>query len=148
MSESSCTSFCLLGEAGEGAGTVLAEAERVAALAGDAARACQVDGERKQFDAQIHELLRVLREWLEVRREKVKSARLSARDTDLLFLVMQKQVKFDPELADALSELDLQVANSPKLNLIDLEVLAVPPVSEGSLQSLLASREAAYQDAK
>jgi hypothetical protein len=148
MSEATCTSLFFRGDADNGASTVLAGAEQLAAMAGDAARACQVHGERKQFDAQFHELLRVLREWLEARREKVKSARLSARDTDLLFLVMQKQARFDPDLADALSELDLKVANSRKLNMVDLEVLAVPPVSEDSLQSLLASREAAYQDAK
>ena len=148
MSEATCTSLYLVSDAYNGTGTVLAEAEQFAALAGAAARACNVCGDRKEFDAQFHELLDVLRSWLEARREKIKSARLAARDADLLFLVMQKEAKFDSGLADGLSELDLQVANSPKLKLIDLEVLAVPPVSEDSLQSLLASREAAYQDAQ
>lgn len=148
MLEASYRSLCLLGDSENGAGTVLAEAEHVAATAGAAVHGCRPPDDRKQFDAQFHELLAVLRGWLEVHREKIKSARLAVRDADLLFLVMQKQARFDPELAEALSELDLQVANSPKLNLIDLEVLTVPPVSEGSLQSLLASREAAYQDAK
>lgn len=148
MIEATCTSLCLLGQAENGAGIMLAEAEQVAAMGGAAVRTCRAPGDRKQFDVQFHELIAVLRRWVELHREKLKSARLAARDVDLLFLVMQKETKFDPELADALSELDLQVANSPKLNLIDLEVLAVPPVSEDSIQSLLAAREAAYQDAK
>jgi hypothetical protein len=52
---------------------------------------------------------------------------------------MQKQVQFNQRLTDALTDLDITVANTPDLNLINLEVLCIPQVSDDSCKAFLAS---------
>lgn len=102
-----------------------------------AATACRASNRLNAFSRQFERLLSVLRDWLREHDEKIQAAHLTVRERDLLFVVMQKDARFDAELTDALTELDISIANDPELKLIDLEVLAVPPLSAEALRAVL-----------
>lgn len=105
----------------------------------DAAQACRAIDKFKDFRPQFSTLLETLDQWIESHRDKVRSAYLTIRDHDMLFVVMQKQRQFDPELADSLTDLDLAIANSDDLSLIDVDVMAIPFVSDDSAKAFLSS---------
>lgn len=107
----------------------------------DAARACRARDKEREFLPQFNLLLDRLTAWLGHRRSRIKSAHLTFRDRDILFLVMQKQVRFDQSLMDDLVQLDIEVANARDLSLIQLEVLCIPAVSARSSSAFLASGE-------
>lgn len=106
----------------------------------DAARSCQVMDRIKEFRSQFAELVNTtLQNWIEEHRDRIQSAHLTMREHDILFVVMQKTPEFDQVLSEALTELDMSVANSQDLRLIDLEVLAIPFVSNSSCTAFSAS---------
>lgn len=107
--------------------------------AADAARACQVWDKMSEFGSQYSSLLVHLAEWVKQRRPAIQTAYLTNRDRDMLFVVMQKAMPFDEELSRELTELDLYVANHGDYSLIDLEVLAIPPVSNAGAVAFLSS---------
>lgn len=107
----------------------------------DAARACRAYEKGKLFGEQFQELLQLLSQWVASNRGRIQSAHLMPRDSDILFLVTQKAAPFDADLAESLTDLDLQIANSDNFNLVDLEVLAIPPVCESSRAAFLSSGE-------
>lgn len=69
---------------------------------------------------------------------------MTVRERDLLFLCVQKDARFDPEFTDSLTELDLHIASGPEFELVDLEVMSVPPLSAESLRAVLASGTVVY----
>lgn len=107
----------------------------------DAARACQAVDKFRDFHQQFKTLLTTLQEWIDTNRARIRSAHLTMRERDMLFLVMQQQAEFDPTLADSLSELDVAIANSGEFSLIDMDVMAIPPVSPDSAKAFLSSGE-------
>jgi hypothetical protein len=116
-------------------------------VADAAAHACQASANPNGFTAQFDKLVDVLHRWLHGHQAKVKSAHLAIRARDLQFLVVQKVARFDAGFADALTDLDVSIANSRDFDLIDLEVMAVPPISMESLNAMLSSGTVVY-DAK
>ncbi len=134
------TSIVLFESSAEQAVIQMKDGDRFFVAVADAARACQVFDKARDFANQFQELANItLPGWIEQHKDRIESAHITIRERDVLFLVVQKQVEFDRALSDALTELDLVVANSPNLNLIDLEVLAVPAVSRESCKAFLAS---------
>jgi hypothetical protein len=106
----------------------------------DAARACRVFDCGREFSTQFQELMILLHTWIETNIAKVKSAHLTFQDRGgILFLVMQKGEAFDRALSDAMTELDLSVANNKDFALIDMDVLLIPSVSADSMSAFLAS---------
>jgi hypothetical protein len=106
----------------------------------DAARACQVFDKARDFAKQFRELVdTTLAQWIDRNRAHIQSAHLTIRERDILFVVVQKRPEFDANLSDSLTDLDLAVANSHDLGLIDLEVLLIPSVSEESCTAFLSS---------
>lgn len=103
-----------------------------------AANACRASKKLDVFTAQFERLLNVLRNWLGEHRESIKAAHLTVRERDLLFVAVQKDARFNAELADLLTDLDISIAEAPEFDLIDLEVLAVPPLSAESLRAVLS----------
>jgi hypothetical protein len=65
-------------------------------------------------------------EWSQQHSRAIRSSHLTIRDSGLLFVVVQTGRTFDQELCDDLVDLDLAIANDPELDLIRLDVLAVP----------------------
>lgn len=94
-----------------------------------------VGGLKKQVD----ELMEHLSQWVKDHRQYIKSAFVTFRvGNSMLFLVMQKETLFDPVLSEHLTDLDIEIANNPSFNLIDLDVMAIPPVSRESAEAFLS----------
>lgn len=90
----------------------------------------------EQFRSQFSLLLRTLAEWLKSR-DDVQSAHVTLRDGSLLFLVMRKSADYDEAFEDELSDLDVAIANDTDLDLIRLNIMSLPCVSNDGLRSFL-----------
>jgi len=142
MAKAERTSVALLVESDPGQAVVkMKDGDVFFVAVSDAARACQAIEKFKDFSTQFRALLAKLGTWVEAHRSGIKSAYLTIREHDMLFLTVQKSVEFDALLADSLSDLDLEIANGEEFNLLDLSVMAIPAVSEGSLNAFLSSGE-------
>ena len=108
---------------------------------GEAVEACSAFVTSKiDFSNQMADLLDLLSAWVTERKERIKAAHLTLRrDNSVLFVVTQKEVRFDEALSDDLTRLDIDVANNPAFELITLDVLAIPAVSAESATAFLSS---------
>jgi hypothetical protein len=93
----------------------------------------------EQFNVQFRLLLKLLATWLEKRKD-VKSAHLTLRDGALSFVVVRMSARYDAQFEDELSDLDIEIANDSDLDLINLNVLSLPTVSEEALSGFIDSR--------
>ncbi len=102
---------------------------RVIELLGLASRA-------DRFQQQLTLLQRELAGWLQ-NTDGIKQAFLTLRDGALLFVVIRNQPVYDESFENSLSDLDFRIANDPDLELIEMNVIALPPLSRSSLDSFL-----------
>jgi len=109
-----------------------------------AIKACKDQVEREDFTQQFDDLLDKLREWIELQKQDIAEAYVTLRDTGLLFLVVSKTRRFNQALEDALTELDVFVAQSEGFNLIQLSVLALPAADRDSIDSFLGASKLKY----
>lgn len=143
MASTERASIVLLSEDSDGQALVsMGDGDKFTLAVADAARACRAFDAGKDFVRQFRDLVNTLASWVEPRRGKMRCAHLIPRENDVLFLVIHKGSSFDQELSDELTDLDLEVANSKDLNMVDLEVLAIPSVSDESCRAFLASGKA------
>lgn len=105
----------------------------------DAARACRSFDDMRHFGGQMKDLLEALTQWVAVHKDPIKSAYVTFREQGMLFVVVQKHEQFDQALSDDMTDLDLSIANDARLNLITLDVLALPSVSAESATAFLSS---------
>lgn len=134
------TSLVLLDEASsEQAKIKMRDGDTFFVAIADAARACKAYDNAKEFGTQFSDLIASLEQWIEVNKSRIRSAYLTIRENDILFLVMQKSSEFDDELATALTDLDLSIANSHDLGLVNLNVMAIPAVSQDAVGAFLSS---------
>lgn len=91
----------------------------------------------EEFSQQFDLLLKELATWLQDHDGRWQSAFLTAGDSSLRFIVVRKQVKFEGDITDSLSDLGVAIVNDPDLDLIKLSTRALPQVSEEALQSFL-----------
>lgn len=104
----------------------------------DAARACSAMDRMGDFYKQFLRLDEILRDWITKNGSHIAEANLRFRDRGMLFVVVQKSQEFDLALAERLTALDLDVANESDLNLLELDVLAVPPAFREARGAFLA----------
>jgi hypothetical protein len=97
-----------------------------------AIQACALHIETERREATFRLLCQTLGEWQRDRRDsgKITRAILTTRDNSLLFLVIMKEPRFDPELEEELTELELHLADDPQLRGIPVTVMAFPPVAD------------------
>jgi len=105
-----------------------------------AIEACRAFKQQIVFKNQFDQLLNVLAKWLSEHRATVSDAYLTVRDGGLLFLVVQNGKPYDGKLDDALTELDLAIANDDDFSLISLAVHSIPASSEATIQSFVAKK--------
>ena len=103
----------------------------------EAIKACKADDRSVKFGRQFKDLLDLLASWVMEHRELLKSAFVTIRDTEILFLPVTKSKSYDREFEDKLTGLDVEIAQSPSLDLIRLSVLALPNVLKQGIQSFL-----------
>lgn len=113
--------------------------DRFVTTAKDAARACQAYDDQLAFGRQFEELLERLAHWVQVRTSAISSAFITVRTTDILFVVVQKQVAYDAELVDQLTDIDISVANAEEFSLIEMNVVSMPAVPQEAATAFLAS---------
>lgn len=105
----------------------------------EAAKACRAAEKMKDFVPQLTEVLKKLGNWAAQRKDQIHSAMLSPGEHGLLFLVMQKDVPFDQQLTDDLTDLDLEIAQNPSFALVRVEVLAIPRVDKETATAFISS---------
>lgn len=99
--------------------------------------ACKAAGKEQEFWRQFSEMQDKLSRWLVSQRDLIEEAYITVRDSAILFLAVQKSPAFNPDLEDSLTGIDLQIAQDKDLDLIRLNVLAIPKVSKPAVDSLL-----------
>lgn len=109
-----------------------------------AIEACRAFNDQLTFRDQFDLLLEKLGQWLSDRRTAVADAYVTTRDAGLLFVVIQQEKNRDPELDEALTDLDLEIANDEDFSHIPLSVLALPHVDQASIRSFL-TKELAFR---
>jgi hypothetical protein len=90
----------------------------------------------EQFKKQMNLLLRIIAEWLK-EAKCVDKAYLTLRDGILSLVIVRKSVEYDEKFEDALSELDIAIANDVDLDLIRMSSIALPMASDEALASFL-----------
>lgn len=98
-------------------------------------RASQEDRFQKQFRL----LLNHLASWLQGR-DDIRDAFVTLRDGALAFVVVRNVREYDEKFEDELSELDFEIANDIDLDLVNLNGIALPSVSEEALKTFLDQR--------
>ncbi len=90
------------------------------------------------FQTQMSRLIERLNRWGDSQQSKVKEAYLTVRGSGLFYLVVSRDSHHDGELEDALTEVDIEVANDEEFNLIKMEVLAIPDSPKDCVESFLS----------
>ncbi len=107
-----------------------------------AIRACQAFSHMDEFTSQFKKLHAKLTDWINAQNQHIDKAFLTARDSAILLLLVQKSKAFNAEFEDAVTELDMSIAQDEEFGLIRLNVLALPAASEESIESFLVSGSA------
>jgi hypothetical protein len=103
-----------------------------------AVEACRAYANQIRFNDQHDMLLSRLWGWINQHLDKVGNAFITSRDDGMLFLVVLREKRFDKEIEDELTQLDIDVANDRDFDLIRLSVHAVPDCSEDEYRSFLS----------
>ncbi len=98
--------------------------------------------------SQIDLLLERIGRWTSERREKLRDIYLTVQDSSFLLVLVQQAARHDDELEEALSELDVEIANDPDFELLKLNAILLPPVTEDALMSFLDPRFLLSYDGK
>jgi hypothetical protein len=104
------------------------------------ARSGQLMFRIEAFEQQLAALKRDLESWSSAHSESVSEVFLVLKGDHFVFLAVLKGKAYDSALEDALTELDLKVAQNPDYNLINLSVLALPAFAEDAIRSFLPHR--------
>ena len=111
--------------------------DRFVLTVSEAVEACKARGNENKFGLQFNLLMRITAEWLKEHKDKISCSYLTVRDAGLLFLVVRKEISFNSDFEDLLTEFDIKIAQDPQLDLIDLSVLAIPNSNEAGISSFL-----------
>jgi hypothetical protein len=103
-----------------------------------AIEACRAFRSQIAFNDQFDLLLDRLGKWIVERENKLSAAYITTRDSGLLFLLVMKGTKYDIELEQAATDLDLEIANDSDYGLIGLSVLAIPQGDQEAIRSFLS----------
>ncbi len=104
----------------------------------EAVNACGAWNKMAEFQLQMKALLDRLSKWIEENKGTVRDAYFSVKTGGgLFFMVVTSSKKFDPDLEDKLTELDIEVANKDEFNLLRLSVLAIPDSPPECVESFL-----------
>lgn len=111
--------------------------DRFVVKVGKAVEILRQNQRQQQMEKQFDVLVKRLASWLASHSESVASAYLTAGESILRFIVVRNRTRFESEVTDALSDLSVEIANDPDLDLIKLAARALPKVSDEELQSFL-----------
>ena len=101
-----------------------------------AVAACQMFVTAERFRKLFTVLLNRLGEWVS-KLPEAESAWITMRDGQLLFLVMRKSVAYDRDFEDALTELEIEIANDSDLGQLSMSTMALPQASKEAVCSFI-----------
>ena len=93
--------------------------------------------ERVRVKRQFSDLLGRLGEWASMHAGRIQQAIVTLRDSDLLFLVVMNDVKYDPGFEDELTDLDIKIAQDSDYDRLRLSVLALPKMGKAGISSFI-----------
>jgi hypothetical protein len=102
--------------------------------------ACQMDQALglEQFQTQFKNLLLTLKNWAQERRNEIEGVYLAVRDGGLLYVVVKKQARFNPDFEDSLTDLDLKIAHDEDLSMMRVNMLSLPKASMDAISTFLS----------
>jgi len=119
-----------------------AEDDRFLLRVREVINACSAQQKAKDFESQFTDLKNLLANWLHSRKDRFCKAFITVRDGRILFLVVTRNVEYDPEIDDMLTDLDLNIVQTPFVSDIPLSIQALPycdaDVYEGFLSPVIA----------
>ncbi len=92
-----------------------------------------------RFQTQFGDLLGLLYEWVDQRKERISAAYISISREGITLLIVQRDVEADFALGDEMVELDIEVVNRGEFELVPFNTLLVPKVGDDVLKSFLSS---------
>jgi len=101
-------------------------------------QACNILQQSNEFESQFNDLKNILGNWIHARKDKITKAFLTIRDTRILFLVITKDVEYDSELEDELTNLDLVIAHTELFSAIPLSVQSLPQCDSDIYEAFLS----------
>ena len=105
-----------------------------------AIEALQLVDKQDKFNLQFSLLLDCIASWINKNQDDIENTLLTLQDGVLALVVVRKTAEFNEGLEGSLLELDFQLANDPDFDLIHLNTLALPSVSNDALRSFLDER--------
>lgn len=111
--------------------------DRFALTIQSAVEACAIHVKREQLEVRFRILLNRLADWLRSRLDAIADALLTERDGMLLFLVVMKKKRFDSNLEEDLTRLELEIRDDPQLEDLPFTTMALPYVDEADLMSFV-----------
>jgi len=92
----------------------------------------------RSLKEQSESLLLKLQDWSKKHSDTICRADFRVLSlNDFLFVVMQKDIPYNSDLSDKLTDLDIEIANDDNFNLITLNVLAIPRCSFDAAQAFI-----------
>jgi hypothetical protein len=98
-------------------------------------RAIRVLQLANEGEKQLQLLISRLLEWTKSHSQEVAEGYLTLRDSTFVFFAINRTVECSDETEDAISDLDLEIANDPDLDTIRLNAMLLPMASPESLHS-------------
>ncbi|MEI8380701.1 MAG: hypothetical protein WCJ09_11265 [Planctomycetota bacterium] len=106
----------------------------------EAIKACRMVDAGYTFVTQAYDLQEHLAKWIAARRETIQAAYLTLRAHGrLLFVVVQSDVRRNAALADAITDLDIEIASDDRFNNLRVDVQTLPRSSTEALTAFLSS---------
>lgn len=102
-----------------------------------AIQACQAFNYSAKFSKQFDLLLERLARWIRDHNEEICNAFLTIRDAGLLFLINRNSIPYNRDFEDALTDLDIEIAQDSNFDTIKLSILALPKSDEDTIISFL-----------
>jgi hypothetical protein len=103
----------------------------------DVVRACRSYGKVEEFSQQVRDLMECLGKWVLEHRTEIDRAFFALEPDGCVLAVVQKGKAFNPDFEDALSRLDLDMAQNDAFSLVNLRVVAIPFSSDDTVSSFL-----------
>lgn len=91
---------------------------------------------------ELHQLLTYVRHWAEARADRVRSCFAAQRDSEMAIYVVPRSNRFDFDLSDELTQLDLELAE--KFQACPCDVLQIPDEARDRLEDLAGHRLAVH----
>lgn len=111
----------------------------------DAVRACRLHVDVSEFSKQVKILFSQLFKWAVEHDEDVKEAILTMQEMGFILICITKRSPVSREIDDALTDLELKIANDPDLGHIPFSGQLLPPLADEDIQGFIPGNMHAWR---